>query len=378
MDEITISSRKLDILTKGVESYIASGEPVTSSGLKEMGVMASSATIRSELNHLDELGYFKQLHTSSGRVPTEKGYMAYVSSIASRLPKNTKQLNIIKQKFMHNTTYLSQLIRDVAKVVSDTLNYPTVVLMDGLSKFVVKNIKIVRLLSNNAFVLIETNMGIIDPIVLTIDGLTEDVCGEASRCLTSNFQGQTIESLINNIGDASKQIEADLKQFQWIFKNVVEMLKQYISEYQQNIVTSGTENLLDVKDLKHSTQVKALVDFIEHDSEIGLVLKEKSDNPVDIKVGNNETVKGAGGFGLVKAKCSINGIDVGSIAVVGPQRMDYLKIAASLKHIASEFDELAKNDLEKNPKWRNSKQNKKGDFNGKAKKEKDWRRIKRT
>ena len=125
------------------------------------------------------------------------------------------------------------------------------------------------------------------------------------------------------------------------------MLKAYISKYEESIVTSGTENLLDVKDFKETNQVKALIDFIEHDSEIGSVLKEKTDKQVDIKIGNNETVKGAGGFGLVKAKCSVNGIDVGSIAVVGPQRMDYMKIAASLKYIANEFDFLVKKEDKK-------------------------------
>ncbi len=341
MDEIVISSRKLDILTKGVESYIASGEPVTSAGLKDLGIKTSSATIRNELKELDELGYFKQLHTSSGRVPTEKGYMAYVSQIASKLPKNKKVLNLISSKFVSKTTYLSELIRDVAKVVSDTLNYPAVVLMDGLSNFIIKNVKLVRLLSNNAFVLIETNMGLIDPIMLTLENLTDEMCLEASACLTNNFKGQTIGYFISNVNEASKQIRNDLKIFQTIFKNVVEMLKAYITNFEEHIVTTGTENLLDVKDLKESTQVKALVDFIQHDNVIGSTLKEKTDKDVDIKIGNNETVKNAGGFGLVKAKCSVNGINVGSIAVVGPQRMDYLKIAASLKYIASEFDSIS-------------------------------------
>ncbi len=340
MDELVLSPRKLDILTKGVESFIETGEPVTSAGLQERGIASSSATIRTELNHLDELGYFKQLHTSSGRVPTEKGYMAYVSGIAARLPKNKKELNIIKGKFLNNTTYLSELINEVASAVSNTLNYPAVVMLNGLSKFIVKSVKIVKLLGDSAFVLIETNMGIIDPIKIVMDGLTDEVCAEASVCLTNNFKDQTIEFLVNNIQVACKQISTDLNLFKSIFERVVEMLKAYITKYEETVVSSGTANLLNVKDLEKSTQVKALLDFIEHDSELNNVLREETENDVEIKVGNNERVSEAGGFGLVKAKCQINGIDIGSIAVVGPQRMDYLKIAASLKYIASEFDDL--------------------------------------
>ena len=337
---LTISQRKREILLQGIEQFISSGEPIVSGRLEKLGLSYSSATIRNELAELEEQGFLRQLHTSGGRVPTEKGYVAYVSGLAGKIPMDSEiRLEKIESGFMQKTGYLSTLIDTVAKAISKASNLPSAIMLDGFDNIKIKSIKIVPLISDQCFVLIETELGIIDPVFIDIKNASEGLCQDASAALTNSFRGQTIKTLIEGIEKVGAEITKDITGFKEIFVAVVDLLKQSIERY-KNIVSSGTSSLLSVKEFKESEKAKALIDFIEHADEFKEVLgtedgAAKINEQTGVRFGkvNDES------FSLIKTKCVINGVDVGSLAVVGPQRMDYLKIASALQYITKELEE---------------------------------------
>lgn len=330
-----ISERKKEILLCGIEQFIGTGEPIVSGKLEKLGLNYSSATIRNELAELEEQGFLKQLHTSGGRIPTEKGYIAYVSNLATKIPMEEGRLDKVEKGFLTKTNYLSELIETVARTVSKASNLPSAVMLDGFENIKVKNIKIVPLISNQCFVLIETEIGIIDPIFINVKTVNEKICADASACLTSNFKDQPLKTLISEIDCASQTILKDIADFQEIFTAVVTLLKQSIDRYKSSVVSSGTSSLLNVKEYKESEKAKALIDFIENDDEFKETLNSgDTDKKMEFKFGE---VSGEG-YGLVQTKCIINGVNIGSLAVVGPQRMDYLKIASALQYISKELE----------------------------------------
>lgn len=338
---MSISERKKQILLLGVEQFIISAEPITSKKLEQSGLPYSSATIRNEMLQLEEQGYLRQLHTSGGRVPTEQGYMAYVSSLAGKLPfENTdEQLNQIAKNFVTKSGYLSELVSTIAKTIADVSNLPSAVILDKFEDITITNIKIIPLISNQCFVLIETAIGIIDPIFVDIKNVDEQLCKDASACLNANFAGHTLKALIDGISSASMSIGGELKDFEEIFLAVVGLLKQSIERYKNNVISSGTRQLLEQKEYRESEKAKALLDFIEDASALTETIKTKSrttnlDDKTDVNFGDVDDE----GFSVVKSTCVINGVNIGSLAVVGPQRMDYLKIASALKHITSELE----------------------------------------
>ena len=129
-DEIVLSERKKQILLSAVEDYIQQASPITSSVIQHKYASGlSTATLRNELNALEAMGFLKQLHTSSGRVPTSKGYRFYVNSMMGDLPLDKSVLDEIHSLFEKRTIYLGDMINEIASVISKATNYPTVVMV---------------------------------------------------------------------------------------------------------------------------------------------------------------------------------------------------------------------------------------------------------
>lgn len=337
---INISDRKKDLLIKSIEDYIFDGVPVSSSSLCDKhNLELSSATIRNELNALEEMGFLKKLHTSGGRVPTTNGYKVFVKSMVDNMPKDTKLIKDIKKNFVSHSTQLSDVVKSIAKTVSDVTNYPTVVLMTGLKNYKIERIQIVPLISSQALVLIETNFGILEPIQLGNAQINEKLCLEASFCFTKQFCGGTIADLINYATDVEKKINKELQGYAEIFKAVAQFLIKYIEESEKTI-TIGASNLLDMPEYQDVNTAKKVMDFLEDDKEVKKVLNSaKSEEKLDFQLGIKAALDGeAPDCSIVKTNCNFNGVNLAQIAVVGPERMDYAKIASALLYINKEIE----------------------------------------
>jgi len=127
-EDIKISDRKKELLFNAVESYIENASPITSEKVhKTLFNNLSSATLRNELNTLEQMGYLKQLHTSSGRVPTTKAYRFYVNQLLSNNNFDEQVINHIKDNVVVRSTFLSDVLTDIAKEELEE-NYKQVVI----------------------------------------------------------------------------------------------------------------------------------------------------------------------------------------------------------------------------------------------------------
>ena len=145
-DNFKLSDRKRDILLSAVGNYIDNALPITSSNVQNSAFTSlSSATLRNELNALEELGYLKQLHTSGGRIPTSKGYRYYVESLLSAREFDTQVVDLIKNKFVKRSNFILDVVDALAKNVSDVLKLPTFIEMQNYDSLVIKNINIISL-----------------------------------------------------------------------------------------------------------------------------------------------------------------------------------------------------------------------------------------
>lgn len=338
---VNISDRKKDILLKAIEDYIYDGVPVSSGSLCEKhNLELSSATVRNELNALEEMGYLKKLHTSGGRVPTTEGYKVFVKTMANALPKETKLIKEIKKSFLNHSKYLAEVVKNVAKTVSDITNYPTVILYTGLKNYKIERIQIVPLISGQGLVLIETNFGILEPIVLSHIKLSEKVCLEASFCFTKNFKDATIDDLVNYAKGAGEKISGELKAYEEIFKAVSDLLIAYIKESEKSVIY-GANNLLEMPEYQNANEAKKVMDFLEDDALVKKVLKggSKADEKLEFKLGvKTDENSEAPDCSIVKTNCKTAGVNLAQIAVIGPERMDYSKIASALLYINKELE----------------------------------------
>lgn len=329
-----LSERKKKVLCMAVEEYIKDCAPITSGGIKDIAALnCSTATLRSELNALEAMGFLKQLHTSGGRVPTPQGYRFYVENLLQGVQASNDELEDVRMLISSRTSSLNDMITGIAKIVSHATKYPTVVVMNGYDNLVLQEFRLIPLLESKVMVLIGTMAGYITDTMDIAATLQE--CQDASAYLTKNFKGETIGFMIENMDQFKMGMQGEIEAFQTIVDSLVGGLKKLNHQKLIDVRREGSARLLDqngnLEDAKKVLQVL--------DDEVRLEEKLSLSGNGDIEVTVAEEGSGDD-VSVVKAPICVQGRQLASIGVIGPQRMDYSGIASALKVVIDQLKSI--------------------------------------
>lgn len=347
-DNYNLSDRKREILLNAVGNYIDNALPITSGNVQSsVFTTLSSATLRNELNALEEMGYLKQLHTSGGRVPTSEGYKFYVESLLRAKEFDSDVVDKIKNKFVRRSNFILDVVDSLAKNVSDVLKLPTFIEMHNYDNLTIKNINIIPLITGQALLLVQTDAGIMNNTINLSSNITEDNCKDASKFLSMNLGNKRIKEILENFDYYNDLFKNQIMYFQEFFCFITETLKSY-SQANALKTHSNVSGLLENNDYKDLDSAKKFLSLVKDEQEISKIIT-KIDN-----TSNNDIVYSIGeegkdefdDYSIIKANYSLKNGVVASIGVVGPKRLDYYRIASALKFITEEIAELDKNNQE--------------------------------
>ena len=328
-----LSDRKKKILCMAIEEYIKDCSPITSGGIKDVtSLNCSTATLRSGLNALEAMGYLKQLHTSGGRIPTAQGYRYYVENLLQSVEATEAELDDVKKIISSRTSSLNDIITGIAKIVSKATNYPTVVMVDGFENLVLSEFKLIPLLEDKIMVLIGTIAGYITQ-TLDVKASPQD-CQDASNYLTNHFKGETIGFMIENIEQFEKGMHSEIKAFQTVVNSLISGLKQLNKQKYLNVRREGSAKLLE--DNNDVEDAKKVLNVLEDEKELSSMMEIKGKGDIEVTVADEDSAK----CSVVKAPICVNGRQLASIGVIGPQRMDYAGIASALKVVIDNLNNL--------------------------------------
>ena len=348
-----ISDRKLQILFSAVEDYIRFATPITSGSVHDKYIKdISPATLRNELSALEAMGYLKQLHTSSGRIPTTKAYRLYVNKLMTSTKFSKRELEAVRGMLSERTAYLRDIITQVAGMVSEATNYPAVVVLNGYDNLPIESIKIIPLIDGSALLLIGTKNGIVNGQFALEKGMTEEVCLDASNLLTKRFFGKTILYMRENIQNEIINTKQEIDNFSGLFNNLIDCLSNLV-DGKTRVIKVGETKLLNNPEYTDLKDAKKVFDILADDEELKDVFNGEDDNEISFTIGKENNSEDLKSCSVVKANYKIGGKQIASIGVIGPERMDYGSVAGALKVIVSELNKL--NLLEK------SNTDKKGD-----------------
>ncbi len=333
---MNLSQRKSEILIATIEDYIKNASPITSNSIKEKHICeVSSATLRNELNSLEAMGFLKQLHASSGRVPTADGYRYYVEWLLKDFKIEPAKIEKVSEILKERSKTIGEIISELAKIISETTNYPTVIMMNGYNNLVIEEIKIIPLIDDSALILIKTPNGIVNNTIKT--KACGKSCEDAGRILTKKFCGQTIGFLINNFYEVEREINKEVTDFRLLVDNLLEGLKELSENKTVNIKSSI--KLLENNQGKDINNAKKTFEILEDQKNLEILLNT-DEKDLSIKVADEKDE--FSGVAVVKAPILLSGKQVGTIGVLGPQRMDYSLIASALKFLVNEMENLDK------------------------------------
>ncbi|MBQ3572493.1 MAG: heat-inducible transcription repressor HrcA, partial [Clostridia bacterium] len=237
-----LSERKKRILKIAVDKYIDTAVPVSSKLIaEEYEGSISSATIRSEMSALEELGYLEQPHTSAGRIPSNEAYKLYVTDLMVKEKPTVKELDYIKKIFLEKTDDLEYLIKNTAKIISELTSYTSMAIAPHDTKDHITHINLFRYKPDSALVLIVTENKLLkDNYISLPPDMPDENLLEANELLTKLFVGKTLDECC----DADFLIGEELAGYKSVFVMVIDALKSYIQYSESDLIVEGEDKIL--------------------------------------------------------------------------------------------------------------------------------------
>ena len=267
-----LNERKLNILKAIVKDYIDTAEAVGSRTLSkkyELGI--SAATIRNEMADLEEMGYLIQPHTSSGRIPSEKGYKLYVDSLMKEYELNTVEKHLIEESINKNMNYMNDLIHETSKLISKLTNYTTIAVTKNVSNLQnIKHIQLVGLDEKSIVLIIVTEKGEIKNTTISTNTYIDQAkLNLISDKLTRKLAGKNIceidEEFLN-------YIKYEIAENSLIIDKLVESLNFGIEKNETSISLSGATNIFNFPEFSDVVRAKTFLTMLEEKDNISNML----------------------------------------------------------------------------------------------------------
>ena len=337
-----LSDRKKKILQIVVDDYIDTAVPVSSKVISEKYMSnVSSATIRSELSALEELGYLTQLHTSSGRVPSAEAYKLYVSDLMTKEKLSAKELNYIKNIFLEKTNNIENVFKSAVKVISELTDYTSVGVSSKQVDDKLRDIKFYRFKPDTALVLIVTDVKLLKDNYISIPvEMTDEQLEEANQFIVKSFAGKSFKEI------CSLEVDYDegFSGYKMIFLNVIEALKSYFSATDSDVIMEGEDKILRHAEYADVERIKEFLSVVtKKDKIFNLLTGDDKDISINIKVGSEGYDNIPKDCSVVSATYTANGQKIGTYGVIGPARMDYQKVVAVLENVGKILESLLAN-----------------------------------
>ncbi len=323
-----MNERQRELLKLIIEQYIKEVKPVGSKSLvKEMNY--SSATIRNDMAYLEILGYLEKTHTSSGRIPSEEGYKFYVDNLMK--PKEITGDDVLKLQTILNNKNLvvSDAIAKCMEIVSDITNYTSVVLGKDNNKEVLKQVNIIPIDDTKVVAVLVTGTGYVSnkqTVVPSNINVNEIV--KSCDIINKNLTGTKLTEVNSKLEYEVKPIIATkIKQYEEVMNFFQDAFNDFTVK-QSDVFFSGKTNILKQPEYNEADKIKGIVSKLENVELIKRI--ETDDEGINVYIG--EENKFDEDVTVVKTSYDVDG-QKGTMAIIGPKRMEYDKVVMLLNYI---------------------------------------------
>jgi len=299
----------------------------------------SAATIRNVMADLTDAGFLEQPHTSAGRVPTAEAYRYYVEQLSGETHLSHENQSIIQdtltgvtdvQEFMERTSHVLSLISHSVGVTVATSG----------PRNALEHVYFSRLGDQKVLAVVVTRSGVVRDRVLRLDIPQPDL-DLAARYINENFRGWTMEEMRSEL---AHRIESERSEYDRLMKSIEQLYKQgalAANEGTEAVFVEGAANLLTGEEDRQRLQ--ELLRTLEEKEKVVKLLSAYLDTrqeAVRVVIGLDEALPSMQNFVLIGAPARVGGEVVGSLAVIGPTRLDYQHTMSAVSYITRLFDKL--------------------------------------
>ncbi len=327
-----LDRREREVLRALVQDYIVTGEPVASQPLlSRHDLDCSPATVRSVMADLEALGFLEKPHASSGRIPTAQGFRLYVDALLKVRPPSPQDRDRI-ERLAHEASDVGALLEGTADLLHSLSHHAGVVTTPRPKTDPVRHLEFVRLRENRVLAVFVSAAGIVTNKLVQLDFAMEPA--ELERA--ANYLNEKIqrpEATPSNLADLRERILSDMRADQSALSDLLQKALALAEQTfaaepaPERVLHHGEESFLDAPEFADVQKARALLRaFTEKDRILRVLDRVLTAHEVQIFIGSESEFAAVPDVSVIAAPYGRGDRVLGTLAVVGPTRMNYARV----------------------------------------------------
>lgn len=339
-----LTIRNIEILKAIVEEFVDSAEPVGSKTLvQKYHLPYSSATIRNDMAALEALGYLEKTHTSSGRIPSNKGYQFYCEHLIDEEDKETDEdvKYAISNIFLKESMNIDDAIKESCRVISDMTNLTSGILGPDASQQTLEHIKLFPIDAKTAVCVFITNIGHTENKVFNFQ---DEVSIEDIKNCTEVLNDRLKDTPINQLQDKMQSIKPILtqcvKRHEMLFNAFYGAFVKFASE---KLYFSGASNMMYQPEFSDIEKLKELMQIMNDSNLFRKLISNDNESKLVYKTDSGTNLLWLDDLAVVSSDINVGeSSEKVKLMVLGPNRMQYDRILGLLDYVSSEIEKKYK------------------------------------
>lgn len=328
---LMLTDRQNKLLKLIVEHYIKLAKPVGSKLISKK-LQCSSATIRNEMAALEEAGLLEKTHTSSGRIPSEQGYRYYVDHLMEAKKMTGEDMLKLQMVFHNKQLTISDVIAKSLQIISDMTNYATVVLGSSSHENLLKQIEVVPIDDDSMIVIIVTDKGHVEHKNIKLEDVSLEEVKKMVGLINNLIAGTPIDEISTKLEYEIKPIIGKyVKQHEQLYNAFYHVFSDFTN---QEINVVGRTKFLSQPEFSTVEKIQSVFTKLEN-PEVLHSIEEDNDNNIKVYIGTESKIDDD--VTVIKTTFK-NGKEEGTLAIIGPKRMEYNRVVAMLEYMKENIE----------------------------------------
>ncbi|MDK1021379.1 MAG: heat-inducible transcriptional repressor HrcA [Candidatus Hydrogenedentes bacterium] len=343
MPHSKLTEREQLILQAVVHLYITTAEPVGSRAIvKRFELDISPATVRNVMADLEDMGFLQQLHTSSGRIPTDNGYRHYVDCLMSIQELTQSERSRIESHLTDQLNDADAVLRQTSYLLALISHQTSIVEAPALNVALVEHVEIVPIGEQRLAFLLADNYGGVRTMVLqTSKRITPDDAQRLNRFLNEHFRHTPIDAFSSSL---ESKLHAFIDEQRRLAEQALDLLQLLPDNQSGRLFLEGTTQLFEQPEFHDVDKVREVFGLLEERDRIAGLLRagilNPKPHPSRVVIGSEAHQVGFEELSLVSAPYEVDGKTVGMLGVLGPRRMSYSRLSGLVEYTASRLGNL--------------------------------------
>ena len=332
-----MNDRKLEILFSIINSYILDGEPIGSKSLaSEYNMNISPATIRNEMSALEKMGLLEKAHTSSGRLPSDKGYRMFVDYILEYKLKafnsnvSDEMISLLDKRY-HNA---KDIVETATKLLADMtkLTAVSVTLTNEIKR--INNIKLIRVSDFQVLLVCVFDNGLVINEKIYLDHeITSDELIFVNNVIEETLVGSDIDKVDDNL----KLLQLSLLRDYYDLVDIMEkrLESKSLEEVDREVQIEGLGNIFNFKEYDDLSKAREFIKLFDSKDRVNKIIGDMINNDLNISIGYENQIDELKNNTVISSHFKVNNDIVGNIAVVGLTRLNYLEVISNIMMISN-------------------------------------------